>query len=176
MEQKILEKIQKWDNFEKLESSLREELNEIKKDEKALYDAFYTDIAFGTGGLRGILGVGTNRMNIYIVAKTTKGFVDYMIEKYPNVKEMGVAISYDCRKNSDVFSKVAANVIASHGIKVYIFESLRSTPELSFTVRHYKAAGGIMITASHNPPIYNGYKVYDHEGCQLVPELADICI
>ena len=176
MEQKVLEKIQKWDSFEKLELSLREELNEIKKDEKALYDAFYTDIAFGTGGLRGILGVGTNRMNIYVVAKTTKGFVDYMIEKYPNVKEMGVAISYDCRKNSDVFSKVAANVIASHGIKVYIFESLRSTPELSFTVRHYKAAGGIMITASHNPPIYNGYKVYDHEGCQLVPELADICI
>ena len=176
MEQKILEKIQKWDSFKSLEKSLREELEELKKDEKALYDAFYTDIAFGTGGLRGVLGVGTNRMNIYIVAKTTKGFVNYMIKKYPRIKEMGVVISYDCRKNSDVFSKVAANVIAASGIKVYIFESLRSTPELSFSVRHYKAAGGIMITASHNPPIYNGYKVYDHEGCQLVPELADMCI
>ena len=176
MEQRILEKIQKWDSFEGLEKSLREELENLKKDEKALYDAFYEDIAFGTGGLRGILGVGTNRMNIYVVAKTTKGFVNYMIKKYPRIKEMGVVISYDCRKNSDVFSKVAANVIAASGIKVYIFESLRSTPELSFSVRHYKAAGGIMITASHNPPIYNGYKVYDHEGCQLVPELADMCI
>ena len=175
MEQKILEKISLWDN-QNLEVSLREELENLKQDEKALYDAFYTDIAFGTGGLRGILGVGTNRMNIYVVAKTTQGFVNYMIEKYENIKEMGVVISYDCRKNSDVFSKVAANVIASNGIKVYIFDSLRSTPELSFAVRHYKAAGGIMITASHNPPIYNGYKVYDHEGCQLVPELADLCI
>ena len=175
MEQKVLEKISLWDN-QNLEASLREELENLKQDEKALYDAFYTDIAFGTGGLRGILGVGTNRMNIYVVAKTTQGFVNYMIEKYENIKEMGVVISYDCRKNSDVFSKVAANVIASNGIKVYIFDSLRSTPELSFAVRHYKAAGGIMITASHNPPIYNGYKVYDHEGCQLVPELADLCI
>ena len=127
MEQKILEKIQKWDSFENLEKTLREELNELKKDEKALYDAFYTDIAFGTGGLRGVLGVGTNRMNIYVVAKTTKGFVNYMIKKYPRVNEMGVVISYDCRKNSDVFSKVAANVIAASGIKVYIFESLRKT-------------------------------------------------
>ena len=94
MEQKVLEKIQRWDSFEKLESSLRKELDEIKKDEKALYDAFYTDIAFGTGGLRGILGVGTNRMNIYVVAKTTKGFVDYMVEKYPNVKRIYVRAVY----------------------------------------------------------------------------------
>lgn len=175
MEQNILNKIELWDK-QNLEQSLREELDQLKKDEKALYDAFYTDIAFGTGGLRGILGVGTNRMNIYVVAKTTQGFVDYMKEKYARVNEMGVVISYDCRKNSDVFSKVAANVIAQNGIKVYIFDSLRSTPELSFAVRHYHAAGGIMITASHNPPMYNGYKVYDHEGCQLVPELADLCI
>ena len=175
MEQKVLEKINLWDS-QNLEQSLRQELEELKKDEKALYDAFYIDIAFGTGGLRGILGVGTNRMNIYVVAKTTQGFVDYMKEKYERVNEMGVVISYDCRKNSDVFSKVAANVIAKNGIKVYIFDSLRSTPELSFAVRHYHAAGGIMITASHNPPIYNGYKVYDHEGCQLVPDLADLCI
>ena len=175
MEQNILNKIELWDK-QNLEQSLREELEQLKNDEKALYDAFYTDIAFGTGGLRGILGVGTNRMNIYVVAKTTQGFVDYMKEKYARVNEMGVVISYDCRKNSDVFSKVAANVIAQNGIKVYIFDSLRSTPELSFAVRHYHAAGGIMITASHNPPMYNGYKVYDHEGCQLVPELADLCI
>lgn len=173
MEQKVLNKINEWNHYQHLDQSLKEELNQIMQDEKALYDAFYTDLAFGTGGLRGILGVGTNRMNIYVIAKTTEGFVQYMEEKYPDVKSRGVVISYDCRKNSDVFARVAASRIASHGIKVYLFESLRSTPELSFSVRFLKAAGGIMITASHNPPIYNGYKVYDHEGCQLVPDLAD---
>lgn len=176
MDNKTLEKIKKWQEFKDLDEDLKNELEEIKDNEDALMDAFYENIAFGTGGLRGILGVGTNRMNIYVVRKSTLGFLNYMIKKYPEIKKMGVAISYDCRKNSYLFAKHAAEVIASKGVKAYIYTSLRSTPQLSFTVRHLKCAGGIMITASHNPPIYNGYKIYDHEGCQLVPELADLVI
>lgn len=173
IDQNTLNKIKMWENYSQLESDLKNELNGMLDNEALLLDAFYTDIAFGTGGLRGILGVGTNRMNIYVIRKSTKGFLDYMIKKYPNLKEMGVVISYDCRHNSYRFAKEAAAVIASQGVKVYLFSSLRATPELSFGVRYLHAAGGIMITASHNPPIYNGYKVYDHEGCQLVPALAD---
>lgn len=173
MDQKTLEKIKKWEEFEYLDKTLREELYSIKENENALMDAFYSDIAFGTGGLRGIIGVGTNRMNIYVVRKSTLGFLNYMIKHYPNIKEMGVAISYDCRHNSYLFAKHAAMVIASHGVKSYLYTDIRSTPQLSFTVRNLKCAGGIMITASHNPPIYNGYKIYDHNGCQLVPDLAD---
>ena len=173
MEQYILEKVNKWKAFKELDQDLKKELDQLEGNEDALIDAFGSDIAFGTGGLRGILGVGTNRMNIYVVRKTTLGFYQYMEEKYPNLKEQGVVISYDCRKNSYLFAQIAAEVIASQGAKVYIFSSLRSTPELSFAVRHLKCAGGIMITASHNPPIYNGYKVYDDKGCQLIPHLAD---
>lgn len=173
MEQYILEKVNKWKAFKELDQDLKKELDQLEGNEDALIDAFGSDIAFGTGGLRGILGVGTNRMNIYVVRKTTLGFYQYMEEKYPNLKEQGVVISYDCRKNSYLFAQTAAEVIASQGAKVYIFSSLRSTPELSFAVRHLKCAGGIMITASHNPPIYNGYKVYDDKGCQLIPHLAD---
>lgn len=173
MEQYILEKVNKWKAFKELDQELKKELDQLEGNEDALIDAFGSDIAFGTGGLRGILGVGTNRMNIYVVRKTTLGFYQYMEEKYPNLKEQGVVISYDCRKNSYLFAQTAAEVIASQGAKVYIFSSLRSTPELSFAVRHLKCAGGIMITASHNPPIYNGYKVYDDKGCQLIPHLAD---
>lgn len=173
MEQRVIEKIKKWESFEGLEPSLKEELASLKSNEAALNDAFYNDIAFGTGGLRGILGVGTDRMNIYVVRKSTLGFLNYMIKKYPNIKNMGVAIAYDCRKNSHLFAEHVAEVIASNGVKAYLYSDIRSTPQLSFTVRNLKCAGGIMITASHNPPIYNGYKIYDHEGCQLVPELAD---
>ena len=176
MEQRVLEKIKKWEEFKELDPTLREELESLKGNESALLDAFYNDIAFGTGGLRGILGAGTDRMNIYVVRKSTLGFLNYMIQKYPNIKEMGVAIAYDCRKNSYLFAKHAAEVIASNGVKAYLYTDIRSTPQLSFTVRNLKCAGGIMITASHNPPIYNGYKIYDHEGCQLVPELADMVI
>jgi len=173
IDQKTLNKIQKWENFNELDPVLKQELEEIKGNEEALLDAFYTDIAFGTGGLRGILGVGTNRMNIYVVRKSTKGFLNYMFNHYPNLKEQGVVISYDCRHNSRRFAEEAAGIIGAMGVKVYVFSSLRATPELSYAVRYLQAAGGIMITASHNPPIYNGYKVYDHEGCQLVPDLAD---
>ena len=169
MNKEILEKIELWKKHVN-----EQELNEINSmSEKELEDAFGLDIAFGTAGLRGIIGIGTNRMNEYIVRKTTVGFMNYMKNRFPNADEMGVAIAYDCRRNSDVFSKAAAQVLATNGMKVYLFKELRPTPELSFAVRHLKCCGGIMITASHNPPQYNGYKVYDEQGCQLIPHLAD---
>lgn len=173
MDNKTLAKIKKWQDFKELDQDLKDELGKMENDESLLMDAFYEDIAFGTGGLRGIIGCGTNRMNIYVVRKSTLGFLNYMMNKYPNIKEMGVAISYDCRKNSYLFAKHAAEVIASNGVPAYLYTDIRSTPQLSFTVRNLKCAGGIMITASHNPPIYNGYKIYDHNGCQLVPCDAD---
>lgn len=173
MDKKTLEKIKKWQYFKDLEQDLKVELKEMEKDENLLMDAFYEDIAFGTGGLRGIIGCGTNRMNSYVVRKSTLGFLNYMKKKYIDIQTMGVAISYDCRKNSFLFAKHAAEVIASNGVRAYLYTSIRSTPQLSFTVRYLNCAGGIMITASHNPPIYNGYKIYDHNGCQLVPEEAD---
>ena len=169
MNKEILEKIELWKKHVN-----EQELNEINSmSEKELEDAFGLDIAFGTAGLRGIIGIGTNRMNEYIVRKTTVGFMNYMKNRFPNADEMGVAIAYDCRRNSDVFSKAAAQVLATNGMKVYLFKELRPTPELSFAVRYLKCCGGIMITASHNPPQYNGYKVYDEQGCQLIPHLAD---
>ncbi len=173
MEKSIIDKLNLWKSVKNLDHDLGEELKQIENDEDKVVDAFGSDIAFGTGGLRGIIGVGSNRMNIYVVRKTTLGFYRYMQKKYPNLKEQGVIISYDCRKNSYLFAKTAAEIIANEGTKVYIFSSIRSTPELSFGVRYLKCAGGIMITASHNPPAYNGYKVYDDKGCQLVPNLAD---
>ena len=173
MDANVLKKISMWNNAN-LEASLRNELNNLSEEE--LEDAFYVDLAFGTGGLRGVMGVGTNRMNIYIIRKCTYGFGQYLLEKNPNVKNPSVTISYDCRHHSRDFAENAASVLATMGIKVYLFEELRSTPELSFAVRHLKSVGGIMVTASHNPPKYNGYKVYDEKGCQLIPELADIVI
>jgi len=173
MEQYIIDKFNAWKSFDNLEEDLKQEILEMENDETKIIDAFGSDILFGTGGLRGILGAGTNRMNIYVVRKSTLGFYNYMKKHYPDIDKKGVVISYDCRKNSYLFAQTAAAVIASGGTKVYIFKSLRSTPELSFAVRYLKCAGGIMITASHNPPIYNGYKVYDDAGCQLVPRLAD---
>ena len=130
-------------------------------------------MAFGTGGMRGILGVGTNRMNIYIVAKATLGFGRYLLTKSDVAKQMGVAISHDNRHQSVEFARMSAEVLSSLGFRVFLFEALRPTPELSFAVRHFKCIGGIMITASHNPKEYNGYKIYDETGCQLVPADAD---
>jgi phosphoglucomutase len=176
MRDEICSKIEQWEKFEALEPSLKKELAELKKDEPNLLDAFSTDIAFGTGGLRGILGVGSNRMNIYVVEKTTLGFVHYLQKKFADVNQKGIVISYDCRRRSREFAMACASVIATCGVKAYIFESISSTPELSFSVRYLACAGGIMITASHNPPKYNGYKVYDELGCQLVPDLAEECI
>ena len=169
MNQEILNKVELWKKH-----VAKDELLAIEQmDEKELEDAFGLDIAFGTAGLRGIVGMGTNRMNEYIVRKTTVGFMNFMVKQYENAKEKGCVIAYDCRRGSVEFSKAAAQVLATNGMKVYLFTELRPTPELSFAVRHLKCAGGIMITASHNPPQYNGYKVYDDEGCQLIPHLAD---
>ena len=170
MTEEVLAKIKKWQAVN-LEEDLKNELANLPED--LLEDAFYTDLAFGTGGLRGVMGVGTNRMNVYIINKSTFGFGHYLQDKYPNQKDLAVTISFDCRHNSEKFAHTAANVLATMGFKVYLFKALRSTPELSFTTRYTKSVGGIMITASHNPPKYNGYKVYDELGCQLVPELAD---
>ena len=171
MKKEVLEKVNTWKSFDGLDEVLKKELNSMSEAE--LEDAFTEDIQFGTAGLRGVIGAGTDRMNIYVVRKTTLGFLRYMVKQIPNALEKGCVISYDCRRNSRLFAETAAEVLASEGMKVFLFSSLRPTPELSFAVRMKKSAGGIMITASHNPPQYNGYKVYDDSGCQLVPDLAD---
>ena len=159
------EKYQKWVSKEDLDPALKAEL--LSMDETAKEDAFYTDVEFGTAGMRGILGAGTNRLNIYVIQKANVGFAKY-IASLPEGKERGVAIGYDNRHMSYKFAIESAKVLATYGIKSYIFESLRPTPELSFAVRYLKCAGGIMITASHNPPKYNGYKVYWEDGAQIV--------
>jgi len=135
---------------------------------KELEDSFYRNLEFGTGGMRGIMGPGTNRINKYTLGKATQGLSDYLRTNFPN-QEIKVAIAYDCRNNSDVLSKVVADVFSANGIKVYLFEELRPTPELSFAVKYLKCQAGIVLTASHNPPEYNGYKVYWEDGGQLVP-------
>lgn len=165
-----LDKYNLWKNFKDLDSNLRKELESMT--EQDIKEAFTNDLAFGTGGLRGILGVGTNRMNIYIVGKATLGFGRYLA-KFDNAFNRGVAISHDNRHQSKEFARFSAEVLSSLGFNVYLFEDLRPTPELSFAVRHFGCVGGIMITASHNPKEYNGYKIYDESGCQLVPEKAD---
>ena len=133
-------------------------------------DAFFKDVEFGTAGMRGILGPGTNRLNEFTVKKATVGFAKYLLEKYENAKSAGVVISHDNRHMSREFTLLTAKILSEFGIKAYIFDSLRPTPELSFAVRYTKAIGGVMITASHNPKEHNGYKVYDETGCQLVPD------
>ncbi len=165
-----LEKVNLWKSYENLDSNLKKELESM--DAKALEEAFTNDLEFGTGGLRGILGVGTNRMNVYIVAKATLGFGRYL-KNFPNALKRGVAISHDNRHQSKEFARMSAEVLSTLGFHVYLFEDLRPTPELSFAVRHFGCVGGIMITASHNPKEYNGYKIYDETGCQLVPAEAD---
>ena len=145
----------------------KEEINKLKKDDPdQLADAFYQNLEFGTGGLRGIMGVGTNRMNKYTVGMATQGYANYLKKCFPEVK---VAIAHDCRNNSRLFAEIAANIFAANDIKVYLFESLRPTPELSFTIRYYGCQGGVVCTASHNPKEYNGYKAYWDDGAQMVP-------
>jgi phosphoglucomutase len=157
-------------------TSLEERLEKNSGDKEAkeeIYDRFYKDLDFGTGGLRGILGAGTNRMNIYTVRRVTQGFADYLNQRWrEKKKEVSVAIAYDSRIYSDRFALEAGNVLAANGIKVYLYSELMPTPALSFAVRYYNCCGGIMITASHNPSDYNGYKVYNEEGCQVNLEEA----
>ncbi|MFN8240163.1 MAG: phospho-sugar mutase [Bacteroidales bacterium] len=139
----------------------------LENDEKKLVDAFYQDLEFGTGGLRGIMGAGTNRMNIYTLGMATQGLANYLLSNFKG-KSISVAIAHDCRNNSRYFAETTAAVFSANGIKVYLFEALRPTPELSFAIRHFKCQSGVVITASHNPPEYNGYKAYWEDGGQVV--------
>lgn len=149
------------------EETRKEVSDMLEKDEKKLIDAFYQDLEFGTGGLRGIMGAGTNRMNIYTLGMATQGLSNYIIKKAGN-KGIKVAIAHDCRNNSRYFAETTANIFAANGFHVYLFESLRPTPELSYAIRHYRCQSGVVITASHNPPEYNGYKAYWDDGGQVV--------
>lgn len=144
----------------------KKELLEISNNEKEIEDRFYKELEFGTAGLRGIMGAGLNRMNKYTVGKATQGLANFIKSK--NGEEIGVAISYDSRNNSKEFSEIAALCLNANGIKAYVFDRLSPVPELSFTVRKLNCIAGIMITASHNPPKYNGYKVYGEDGAQIV--------
>lgn len=155
------------------DADLQAELADIKDNIDGISDRFYRDLEFGTGGLRGVIGAGTNRMNIYTVRRATQGFADYLNQEYDNPS---VAVSYDSRIKSDVFSKASAEVLAANGIKVHIYPTLLPTPCLSFAVRALKCQGGIMVTASHNPAKYNGYKVYGDDGCQITLRGAEIIL
>ncbi len=163
----IRKKAQSWLGPEFNEETRKEVREMLEKDEKKLIDAFYQDLEFGTGGLRGIMGAGTNRMNIYTLGMATQGLSNYII-KQCGQKGIRVAIAHDCRNNSRLFAESAADIFSANGFEVYLFESLRPTPELSFAIRHYKCQSGVVITASHNPPEYNGYKAYWNDGGQVV--------
>ena len=171
------EMMKRWLDQKDLDEALKKELLDIK-DQEEIQDRFYRELEFGTGGLRGVLGAGTNRMNIYTIRKATQGFADYLNHHYGRESEKysgdapPVAIAYDSRINSDLFAVEAACVLAANGIKSYIYPELMPTPALSFAVRHYGCCAGIMVTASHNPSKYNGYKVYNYEGCQLTLDAA----
>lgn len=165
------ENYQKWLAYAKLPDYLHQEL--LAMDEKTKEDAFYTNLEFGTAGMRGYIGAGTNRINIYVVRQATEGLAQLIETKGDDVKKRGVAIAYDSRHFSQEFAFESAQVLAKHGIKAYVFESLRPTPELSFTVRHLGTFAGIMVTASHNPAPFNGYKVYGEDGGQMPPFDAD---
>ena len=164
-----------WLQSPALDEKSRTELATIANDEKQIEDRFYCDLSFGTAGMRGVLGIGANRMNVYTVRKATLGYARYL-KKYAGEDACvrGVVIAHDNRRMSREFCMETAGVLAAEGIKAYIFDDLRPTPELSFAVRYTHAVGGVMITASHNPPEYNGYKLYDEHGCQLMPRYTDV--
>ncbi len=166
-----MDKYNQWLNHAGLDEELKKELESMSDDVK--YDAFYTDLEFGTAGMRGLLGAGCNRMNIYTIRKANMGLAAYISACGQKACEQGVAIAYDNRYKSKEFAYESARVLAMHNIRSYVFDSLRPTPELSFAIRYLKCFGGIVITASHNPKEYNGYKVYDANGCQMIPEYVD---
>ena len=159
-----------WLHHPNLDPSYKDVLANMSEQE--INDAFYTTIAFGTAGMRGLLGPGTNRINLHTIRKANVGFAQYICAQGEDAKQRGIAIAYDNRHMSKEFALDSARLLATYGIRSYVFESLRPTPELSFAVRHFNCFGGIMMTASHNPKEYNGYKLYDEQGCQLVPALA----
>ena len=168
MEQQILERAQRWLTDQYDEETRKKVRELIDNDPNELTESFYRNLEFGTGGLRGIMGVGTNRMNIYTVAMATQGFANYIKKMNPNEKELRVAVAYDCRNNSPAFANITADVMSANGIHVFLFDCLRPTPELSFAVRELHCHAGVMVTASHNPKEYNGYKAYWNDGGQLV--------
>lgn len=168
------ETYQTWLNESNLEAGLKQELDQLAGQDDRLEDAFYAPLSFGTAGMRGLLGPGINRMNIYTVRQATEGLASFMDTLDQQVKDRGVAISFDSRHHSQEFAHEAARVLGQHGIKSFVFEGLRPTPELSFTVRHLKTYAGIMITASHNPKEYNGYKIYGEDGGQMPPKESDL--
>ena len=168
-----IEEYKKWCESPEFDEETKNELLAIKNDEKEIEDRFYKELEFGTAGLRGVIGAGTNRMNKYTVGKATQGLANYILEQ--KTQDKGVVISYDSRRMSKEFSMQTALILCANGIKAYLFENLRPVPELSFAVRELKATAGVMITASHNPPKYNGYKVYWDDGAQIVaPRDKDI--
>ena len=162
-----------WLNSEGTDAQTKEELLSIANDKEEIEKRFYCELEFGTAGLRGILGAGTNRINKYIVRKTTQGYAEYIKKCGPEACKRGIVIAHDNRRCSVEFCRETAGVLAANGIKAYVFDALRPTPELSYAVRYLGAFGGVVITASHNPPEYNGYKLYDERGCQLIPEVND---
>lgn len=168
MEQQIIDRVEKWlnGNYDEATKSAIREMQTNNPNELA--DAFYKNLEFGTGGLRGIMGVGTNRINQYTIGMATQGFANYLLNCFKG-EQVRIAVAHDSRNNSRLFAEITANVMAANGIQVYLFESLRPTPELSFTIRHLKCHGGVVCTASHNPREYNGYKAYFNDGGQLVP-------
>ena len=164
--EEYMQKYNNWINDSVIDEEAKKELKAIAGNDEEIKERFYKDLEFGTAGLRGIIGMGTNRMNKYTVTKATQGLANYIIKK--GGQEKGVAIAYDSRRMSDEFSEETALCLNANGIKTYKFESLRPTPELSFAVRELGCIAGIVITASHNPPEYNGYKVYWDDGAQIV--------
>lgn len=163
---------EKWNSFQNLDPTLQKDLNLIKNDKTALEDAFYKELTFGTGGMRGVLGPGINRMNIYTIRKAVNGLANYLKINCVNVNDRGVVIAYDSRYMSKEFALETAKVLGSYDIKAYVFNTLHPTPVLSFAVRYVGAVAGVMITASHNPPEYNGFKVYNEDGGQIIPDEA----
>jgi len=162
---------ERWAQKAVLDADVAEELRTMRGDEVRIEDAFYRDLSFGTGGLRGVIGAGTNRMNVYTVARASQGLADYIVKKFPEGRQK-IAVSYDSRIKSDRFAQVASGVFAANGLEVYLYPQLMPTPCLSFAVRYLGCAAGVMVTASHNPAKYNGYKVYGADGCQITTEAA----
>lgn len=163
----------RWLSYAELDAELKEQLENMKQDEKKIEDSFYKNLEFGTGGMRGELGAGTNRLNLYTVRKATQGLAKFIEKLGGEAKKRGVVVAYDSRHKSPEFAMEVAATLGAHGITTYVFESLRPTPVLSFAVRHLHTVSGIVLTASHNPPEYNGYKVYGEDGGQLPPKEAD---
>lgn len=164
----VTEKANRWLGGPIDEASREAIVQMMEHNEAELIESFYKDLEFGTGGLRGIMGVGTNRMNIYTVGMATQGLCNYLLEQFSQKKEISIAVAYDCRNNSPLFAKITAEICVANGIKAYLFESLRPTPELSFAIRQLGCQSGVVVTASHNPKEYNGYKVYWEDGGQII--------